>query len=160
MGYTHYWTFQQTKDKAATSEKKYQQAIKECQRVILAIASENKYFYGSSCLSGYSAHTKVGQYGGLEVNGKGSDACETFVMREHYNQNDRSGFCKTNRGHYDFAVVACLAILQYRLGNNIVVSSDGDEEDWIEAVELASKILRRKITVPAGVRPVNSKRSA
>lgn len=154
MGYTHYWTFTKT-DKAQVLETKYQKAILECQKVVKAIAADNRKLYGSSLLSGYTAHAVVGQYGGLHINGKGIDACEDFIMREHFGQNDTRNFCKTGREHYDFAVVACLAILQYRLGDAIKVSSDGTEEDWFEAVEYAGKILRRKIPVPVGVRRTN-----
>lgn len=151
MGYTHYWTFNNKAGKASDLEARYQKAILECQKVVRAIAEDNRKEWGSSFLSGYTAHTKAGQYGGLEVNGKGSDACESFIMREHLNQNDSFGFCKTGRNLYDFAVVACLAILQYRLGDAITVSSDGDALEWTEAVAYASKKLRRKIPVPNGV---------
>jgi hypothetical protein len=156
MGYTHYWTFNNKAGKASNLEARYQKAILECQKVVRAIAEDNRKEWGSSGLSGYTAHTKVGQYGGLEVNGKSSDACESFIMREHFSQNESFGFCKTGRRHYDFAVVACLAILQYRLGDAITVSSDGDISGWTEAVAYASKKLRRKIAVPSKIRSTYS----
>lgn len=152
MGYAHYWTFNTNVGKASDLEMKYRLAIRECQRVVRAIAEDNRELYGSSCLHGYTPHTKVGQYGGLFFNGKGSDACEPFSMREHLKENDTSGFCKTGQGHYDFAVVACLAILKYRLGDAIAVSSDGTFDDWVLPVQYVAKKLRRKIEVPDTIR--------
>jgi len=155
MGYTHYWTFNSKAGKAADLEARYQQAILECQRVVFRLAAENRELCGSACLSGYTAHSKPGKYGGLEINGAGDDACETFIMREHFNQNQSFGFCKTGRNFYDIAVVSCLAILQYRLGDAINVTSDGTSEDWENIVSYVSRKLRRKIPVPASIRPAS-----
>lgn len=146
MGYTHYWRLDLRRKTSSEIEKKYQQAILECQRVVRAIAVDNQKLYHSTCLSGYTAHAKIGQYGGLKINGKGADACEDFIMREHFAENEAFGCCKTGRGHYDFAVVACLAILKYRLGDAITVTSDGNYEDWVLPVEYAARKLRRKIS--------------
>lgn len=141
MGYTHYWSFNKYGN-SQEREKKYQQAIKDCQKV-------TRYIYNKMDvkLSGYTAHCKIGQYGGLFINGKGDDSHEDFIMREHYNQNE-GNFCKTARKPYDLAVTACLAIMKYRLGDNINVGSDGDSDEWSEGVEIAKKVLKRKIQVP------------
>jgi hypothetical protein len=109
--------------------------------------------YGSSCLSGYTAHSKLGQYGGLKVNGKGDASCEDFIMREHLKENEERNSCKTGQFIYDTAVVACLAVLKYRLGDAITVSSDGTTADWEGAVNYAAKVLRRKVTVPDMIAP-------
>lgn len=142
MGYTHYFSFNKNdkKIKAVELEKKYQTAIKDCHRVIRAYYKENKGTEAS--LSGYSAHTNLSQYGGLEVNGKGDNMHEDFYIREHYNQN-KGGFCKTRQKPYDIVVVACLSILKFHLGDNFQVDSDGDFHDWIDGVNLANKVLKR-----------------
>ena len=144
MGYTHYWTFNKGKrGTAAEIEAAYQQAMLDCAKVV-------KYYYErEGGISGYTAHTKPGIYGGLNFNGKGEAGHETFIMREHYNQNDRSSFCKTARKPYDILVTACLAVLAYRLGDAVSVYSDGDARDWEAGVSLAQIILRRKVTAPA-----------
>ena len=151
MGYTHYWTFRKTdkiKGEAQKVEELYQKAIKDCHKVILAYYKDNKGTYSS--LSGYSAHTKLGQYGGIQFNGKGKNAHEDFYLREHFKQNFEgfgSGFhfCKTAHKPYDIVVTACLSILSYRLGKYIEVSSDGLGHDWIDGINLAEKVLKLKI---------------
>jgi hypothetical protein len=153
MGYTHYWSwnFDSLKGKTKEYEDKYQQAILECQRVIRKLADENRSQYGSSWMSGYSAHTKPGQYAGILLNGSSGISAEDFVMREHLKQNE-SGFCKTNRQPYDDAVICCLLILNYRLGDVFQVSSDGDWEDWQPWADYVSETIKRKVRVPSSIR--------
>ncbi len=108
-------------------------------------------------LSGYSAHTN-GRYGGIEVNGKQDLAHESFILREHVNQNE-SGFCKTARKPSDVVVAACLLILKYHLKDGFVLGSDGTQSDFADAVELASRVTRRKIKIPVSIR-VDERRAA
>jgi hypothetical protein len=146
MGYTHYWSFKRDKSMSAEqAEQAHQKAIKECTKVLRTLKRDGMR------LSGYSANSAK-QYGGLKVNGKGDDGHEDFVIREHFSQNvDQGGdFCKTARKEYDDAVTACLAILKYRLGECISVASVGLASDWQRGVEIASRILKRKIKNPMG----------
>lgn len=150
MGYTHYWTFKHPKGiKAADLEAKYQQAILECAKV--AQAYNNALPKGDpERLSGYTAHTKPGTYGGLDINGKGEYSHDSFQLREHFSENIDSGFgfCKTARRPYDTVVTACLSILKYRLGDAIEVSSDGRPADWVRGVFLARTVTKRAIKYP------------
>lgn len=152
MGYTHYFEFRKPKGiKAKDIERRYQSAIKECAKVALfwnAYCEHNGD--DASRLSGYTAHTKPGTYGGIELNGKGENAHESFNLREHFKENN-FGFCKTAQKPYDAVIVACLAILKYRLGNAIEVSSDGRPIDWEYGVKLASSVLRRNVPNPIDV---------
>lgn len=159
MGYTHYWSWNLDGIKGKTSdyEARYQQAILECQKVIRKMADENRSQYGSSMMSGYSAHTKPGQYAGLLLNGSRGNDCEDFIMREHLKQNGTSEFCKTNRAAYGDAVICSLLILHYRLGDILTVNSDGDAEDWQPWADYVSKILRRKVKVPDTIRNYNTR---
>jgi hypothetical protein len=155
MGYTHYWTFTKPKGiKVEEIEAKYKQAIFECSKVALHYNSDMlKVLRPEDRLSGYSAHCKPGKYGGFKINGKGDNAHEDFTLREHYMQNigqDNFNFCKTAMKPYDIVVTACLAILKYRLGDAIQVSSDGDASDWEAGTKLACKVLRRKVLNPIG----------
>lgn len=146
MGYTHYWNFSKApKGEAARVESAYKAALVECARVIRAYNAHCESIgYDDGRLSGYSAHSKPGQYGGLNVNGKGDLAHETFAMREHFSENESFGFCKTARKPYDAVITACLAILAYRLPGLISVSSDGRAKDWETGVKLARNVLKRK----------------
>ena len=147
MGYTHYWTFKKApKGKVSQSEAAYQKAIADCHRIILGYSMNN------GGLSGYSAHTKLGQYGGINVNGSKEDGHETFVLRERLSQNEACNFCKTARKPYDKVVTACLIVLSYRLGGLIDVSSVGDAADWQDGLKLAQKVLKlKRLEIPSSV---------
>lgn len=148
MGYTHSFRFNKISGPKGTAdaiEAKYQKALLECQRIVKRFYDEN------GGISGFTAHTTIGKYGGIEVNGKGDDAHEMFSLREHFRQNlenDFIPFCKTARKPYDTVVVACLALLKYRLGDAITISSDGDAGDWWDGVVLARTVTRLNIDNP------------
>lgn len=149
MGYTHYVGFGQIpRGQAALNEAAYKQAVLECQRLVRAWSKKH------GGISGYAAHCEPGTYGGLAFNGSRDSGAETFVMREHLNQNEDTWFCKTNRQPYDVLVTACLCILAYRLPG-LTVWSDGDSSDWADGLALAQASLRRKVKLPKGVRDVN-----
>jgi hypothetical protein len=157
MGYTHYYTFKRSSTKTAEqAENALQQAVKDCTKILKTLKRRGLR------LSGYSANSAK-QYGGLNVNGAGDESHETFIVLEHFSQNVAHGFnfCKTARKPYDQAIVACLAVLKWRLGECIDVSSDGDAKDWSHGVELAREILRRKsIQNPMGKNVSNVKLKA
>jgi hypothetical protein len=142
MGYTHYWNINKIKGRTDEQEFIYQRAIKDCNKIIKAYY---KLYKGTeSSLSGYSAHTPAGKYGGINVNGKDSNAHETFLFREHFSQNSEEfEFCKTARKPYDLVVTACLSILKFHLKDGINVSSDGHYSDWLAGASFANEILRR-----------------
>lgn len=147
MGYTHYFTFNKpAKGSAKKAEKLYQLAVKDCAKIIKAYSTAN------GGLSGYTAHTKLGEYGGIEVNGSRENGCEPFVLLEHYRENEEFNFCKTNRLPYDLVVVACLVALKNRLGDLISIDSDVNSLDWTAGFKLARRVLKRKnITLPISV---------
>jgi hypothetical protein len=142
MGYTHYFGIKKTKGDAEKIEKKYQYAIKQCTKVIQSYY--NTYKGTEYSLSGFSAHAKIGRYGGLHINGKGNNAHEDFCLREHFTQNKDFDFCKTAQKPYDKVVVACLIILKHYLKDNFEVNSDGDAIEWIEGLQLSQSVLKLK----------------
>ena len=150
MGYTHYWTFSQSPrtQRAAVHETQYQKAILECQKVVRKLAEWNRNTHGSSLMSGFTAHCKPGEYGGLNVGATKDEGGENFIMREHFSENETQDFCKTSRSSYDVAVVACLAVLKYRLGDNFQVSSDGSDSEWEDGLLLARHVLKRQVPNP------------
>lgn len=147
MGYTHYWSFNKPKgSKIKDLDKQYKRALRDCARIALFWnASQSLHGHNSARLSGYTAHSNIGQYGGLKLNGKGEQAHEDFSMREHFKDalKDNRGFCKTARKPYDAVIVACLIVLKARLGNAIELGTDGNAYDWQEGVRLAELALRR-----------------
>ena len=56
---------------------------------------------------------------------------ETFVL----NRKGCQEFCKTARKPYDIMVQAVLVIAKYYFESNISIGSDGDMEDWREAMK-------------------------
>lgn len=159
--YTHYFEFLMPSGRSAASlEKCYQKAIKDCAKIIREY--NNMYDKGSSeRLSGYTAHTTT--YGGIVMNGRLPLTGDNFILREHFKQNFERGddigtynfknglhCCKTREYPYDIVVVACLAVLKQKLGNAIRVTSDGEAEDFQLGTELARRILKRKIANPLG----------
>lgn len=147
MSYTHYWTFDKKRNgKAAQSEKAYQKAILECAKII------RYYSETFGGLSGYTAHSKPYQYGGINTNGSKQDGHETFALREHLNQNEAFNFCKTAQKPYDTVVVACLIVLRHRLGDLVDVSSDGRASDWRDGLILAQRVLGLKtLQIPVSI---------
>lgn len=129
MGYTHYWKFKKLKGKV--NEANYQKAIAKCQGVV------REYAKAHGGISGYTAHCKPGEYGGVNFNGSKDDGHETFILREHLNQNEAFNFCKTARKPYDGLVVACLIILKKYLGDGIEIGSDGFRADYIQGLNIA-----------------------
>ena len=160
MGYTHYWTFKEPlkiKGEASRVEAQHQLAVRQCHRIILAWNKHAKSIdlKHPNRLSGFSAHTKLRQYGGLDFNGTGDLGHENFSLREHYKQNleESFNFCKTAHKPYDAVVVACLITLKYYLGDLIQVDSDGDKSDWVNGLELARSVLRiKKLQIPVSIR--------
>ena len=149
MGYTHYWILDTNIKNKQQVEKNYQKAISDCHKIILW-AKKNVVN-----LSGYSAHTKLGTYNGIKVNGVKEDGHETFYLLDHFyrygtEDHDCFNFCKTNRKEYDIVVVACLSVLKHRLKDAIKVSSDGDAADWLDGINLARKVTNLKIHNPIG----------
>jgi hypothetical protein len=116
----------------------------DCARIV-------KHFYAEhGGISGFTAHTKLSQYGGLQVNGKQPIDGEVFELREHFRQNVDDGFkfCKTYRFPYDTIVVACLTVLKHRLGDALTLSSDGNFHDWSDGVKLARQVTGLKLVNP------------
>lgn len=139
MGYTHYWRFRRTVDDAT-----WRDAIFACNDIIQAKRELLAGWDGESLLE---LHTDA-----LSFNGRGDNSHETFDP----NNGEEFGFCKTVRKPYDIVVTACLATLGMFCGDAIKISSDGDPEEWVEGVKLASTVLNRRVPNPIGFVPSDS----
>lgn len=153
MGYTHYWRFG-----AFIGEKEYKKALQEIRKLVKASPIPLANGMGDE-----GTKPEVGAT--VSFNGVGEDAHETFLLRkdpilvatkpDRYPSEEfsRFNFCKTAQKPYDVVVVACLCVLQERLGKSIEVSSDGDAEEWEDGRVLAEKVLGRSVKTPVEVKP-------
>jgi len=75
----------------------------------------------------------------ITFNGVDYDGHETFDL----NRKGSAGFtfCKTAAKPYDLAVTACLLIYKHHSPDTMILSSDGDDEDWVDAKKLVWDIL-------------------
>lgn len=76
----------------------------------------------------------------VRFNGIGDDAHETFALGK---KSKGFNFTKTQRSPYDSHVLACLLLAKQYFGDNIRVSSDGDNND-LEVENLIVKLSRDK----------------
>jgi hypothetical protein len=156
MGYTHYWqlTGNMTVKQREGLERQYQAAIKDCQRIVRAYNRELKAIdvKHPDRLAGTTAHTAVGEYRGVSVNGTGDLGYEDFSLPEHV-VSLKQDSCKTAGKPYDVVVVACLIAISHRLGTAIHITSDGDSRDWLAGKLLASRILRKAVRIPSTIVP-------
>lgn len=136
MGYTHYWGVKRSRK---TAKKDQIQFEKACIAISKALHTYQKTVSDDARLSGYSAHTKPGSYGGIRFNGKGDLSHEDFSLPEYFKENE-GGFCKTANKPYDTAVVAALILLKHYMGDAVGVSSDGDAAEWLEGLRLAKTV--------------------
>lgn len=72
-------------------------------------------------------------------------AHETFQVNRVVKDKGRGGeevfsFCKTARKPYDLMVQACLILFKYYF-SVVEISSDGDRDDWKEAIQFVAKVL-------------------
>lgn len=86
----------------------------------------------------------------VRFNGNGPDMDhETFAIERVYEPRDWESpehrlyfsFCKTARKPYDLLVTAALIAFKHRFGDEVRVSSDGDDDEWREGVALCRQHL-------------------
>ncbi len=129
MGYTHYW-----RNSANIDATKWAEAIADCDKIVAASAGPFELEVESTDES-------------IWFNGNAAKDLdhETFVVPRDRSKITPFEFCKTAQKPYDTPVVACLARLAEA---GLEVSSDGDEADWQEGLELAAQVLGRPLAFP------------
>lgn len=107
---------------------------------------EQIYFNGSNGLKRLQRHN------GFDSKGKKKDVEWLDAKHSNNEWNDlghetfvlsRKGceeFCKTARKPYDIMVQAVLIIAKYYFESNISIGSDGDMEDWREAIKFVCEV--------------------
>lgn len=139
MGYTHY--FKQEKPVNDQQWKSFQKdaeiMLKEIQSmgIVLMSNDENDVLINNE-----------------RVNLNGDESCgldhETFYMDKDYR---RFNFCKTARKPYDLAVCSLLLLANEHMPEHHDIGSDGDFEDWKEAMELNAEILGYGFKLPSKI---------
>ena len=122
MGYTHYWrpTRDLTEDEWDNIRQVAKTILKDNHGVILDNEPTD------------SQNLSI-TYDSVLCNGIGDDGHETFYLTRKM-RNDFE-FCKTAQKPYDKYIVAML-IAVTQITDSITVSSDGDQEDWLEGLQL------------------------
>jgi hypothetical protein len=147
MGYTHYWRVRPTADAGA-----WREALVEAAEIVR---------HSPVSLAGWDGNGEPElSEDGIRFNGVGELAHETFELLADPARYEPApwgesipgyvfSFCKTARKPYDIVVTALLAALHDRLGPSvIIVTSDGDPQDWADGCQLASCVLGRQIACP------------
>ena len=134
MGYTHYFTTNDTLD-----HDKFKQFSNDVQSIIDSANIPLAYEYDAPNDKPIINHETI------RFNGVADDGHETFLL-----ERDNIGFefCKTAYKPYDFIVTAVLSLAKYYFNNDIDISSDGDCSDWEKGVLLACKATNKPIKSP------------
>ena len=136
MGYTHYWYIADE-----ISQDSWDKFLGDF-RLVLPNFENTLDIQGDQKLQ----HDKDMIY----LNGIGELSHETFLLERVTNitgftQRDDDGlifkFCKTALKPYDIAVCSALIIAKKHFDKSIMISSDGDNEEWKESKALCQKIL-------------------
>ena len=138
MGYTHYY-----RRVVEIPSDQFGSAVADCKKVCKASGVKIAFEYDTPNKAPEFSKTMI------RFNGIGDDGHETFCVERVFKpeswETEKDGkyfsFCKTAYKPYDICVIACLIALKHHLGDNIVVSSDGENKDWIEARNLCQETL-------------------
>tara|TARA_R110000824_G_C14680792_1_gene620240 strand:- start:29 stop:475 length:447 start_codon:yes stop_codon:yes gene_type:complete len=122
MGYTHYW--RPTRDLTEDEWDNIRQVAKTILKDNHGIILDNEPTDSQNLSITYDS---------ILCNGIGNDGHETFYLTRKM-RNDFE-FCKTAQKPYDKYIVAML-IAVAQITDSISVSSDGDQEDWLEGLQL------------------------
>ena len=122
MGYTHYW--RPTRDLTEDEWDNIRQVAKTILKDNHGIILDNEPTDSQNLSITYES---------ILCNGIGDDGHETFYLTRKM-RNDFE-FCKTAQKPYDKYIVAML-IAVTQITDSITVSSDGDQSDWLEGLQL------------------------
>jgi hypothetical protein len=141
MGYTHY--FPQQRDFTDNEWDKTRRAMSQIHHH--AAFKYNVVLKGWNGTSLVECNDKTIAFNG---DAKTGDDHETF--RIHKEHNPDFNFCKTAYKPYDLVVCALLAFINHIAPDALDIRSDGDEEDWREALEFVNGInlSKEKLAYP------------
>lgn len=156
MGYTHYWRFKKNGEHCApieieNGEKKFKSSVKLFKKCLEYMGGKTPYpNWGENA---YAKEVEMKLCGGL---GNGEpEITDTLVC---FNGDRKTGndhetfyisltkggfnFCKTARKPYDTAVWVCLLCFKYFFGENLLLSSDGDDDEHKAAEDIFDAVKK------------------
>jgi hypothetical protein len=144
MGYTHYWRFHRDKMTTEDIRNTFKAVSEEFQDIINKLPQSKKIIRG-----GLGEGEPIINETEIWFNGDeelGNDH-ETFSV--NWKDTEAFGFCKTARKPYDLFVCLCLiSFIEHYPSDIFTLSSDGDAEEWQDAVDLYNKITRKNVPNP------------
>ena len=164
MGYTHYWRFRKgigngryvdckVKD-IFNAEELFKESVELFNLCLKELNGKTRYpNWGENKFSEEIPMVLCGGDGenkpiinDMIVWFNGSEAREESCETCHISLNGSEGFdfCKTEREPYDTAVWICLLCFKYYFGENMKITSDGDDEEHRYADEVFHKVLKAR----------------
>lgn len=132
MGWSHHWTRPTELDREA-----FASAVRDIQAMHEAMVAKTAGFDGIGRPVLDEEH--------IVFNGCQPAHCEPFeIARVEFNRRGSGtvySYCKTEHLPYDICVQAVLIILKHYLGDDLTVSSDGNDDAWQQARDLVSDAL-------------------
>ncbi len=137
MGFTHYWTIHKNINPGT-----WEDACRDVRAILGAVSLrgiELAEEYDLPMSDDVPASGPVVSNHEIRFNGVGDEGHETFLVTPAAGRD----LCKTAQKPYDLAVAATLIVLEYHLGANVGVSSDGEngEVEWRNARALVQETL-------------------
>jgi hypothetical protein len=148
MGYTQYFYRKEKLDK-----KVFSAFAKDCRKVLevsgIPLCCPSKENGKWIDVSGFKANSNC-----VNFNGEGDDGHETFWFARNVTLTNQIitngrvfGFCKTNEKPYDICVVACLILAKLYFKDDVIISSDGDSNDWQKGLKLVEGVLKCSLSL-------------
>ena len=142
MGYTHYWEIKSNNGDAEFVRRKFKSASANVKRFAKFIEMQGMFQIRGGFGKGYPIINESE----IWLNGDDSRdlGCETFTICWSDFLEDGDGFCKTGRNPYDMIVCFAILALKEAFRGEFDYSSDGDAEDWKEAIHLYESFTGKK----------------
>lgn len=144
MGYTHYFPQQR-----AFTDFEWSMITKAFKKLAASEQGQSLIAPETSCgWSDFFTHKDLKIKGdAIAFNGIGNGGCETFLIEKNPADMGEFNCCKTNDHPYDVMVVATLIVCAGYAEGALRISSDGEEKDWQEGVELVTSVLGKSTKI-------------
>lgn len=143
MGYTHYWRFHKGKIETEALRKTFDEVSTECQ-ILLENLDPKIIICG-----GLGEGSPIMNETEIWFNGDSREGLDHETFNISWKGKDGFNFCKTARKPYDLLVCMCLLSFRQHFPRNVFeLSSDGNAEEWQEAVDLYNQITEKEIDNP------------
>jgi len=139
MGYTHYCHRVPELDEA-----QFLLAARDCEKVCNDSGVKIAFEYDQVDKAPEFSNDLI-CFNGIEDDGHETFYIERIFKTESLQEKDDNGkyfsFCKTDHKPYDLCVTACLIVFKYYFEDDVAISTDGENDDWLKARNLCQKVL-------------------